>query len=160
MAHAQALVAAHHWTEGDSDRYSDGVDAEIRERVADVLSGDARLVWAYVFGSAARGGPHRDVDVAVMPRDGALTSLVDLGGLQIELARAAGTDVDLIDLRRAPLPLLGSILSDRTVLLDRRGPERRSWEACTWSRWLDFEPSLRRYSEIRAEKLAQRGSSG
>jgi predicted nucleotidyltransferase len=136
------------------------VDAETSARLTSVLSSDARLIWAYLFGSAARGGAHRDVDIAVMPDDGALDSLVEVGRLQIELGRAAGTEVDLIDLRRASLPLLGSILSNRIVLLDRCAFERRRWEASTLSRWLDFEPSFRRSSMLRAEKLAQRGSNG
>lgn len=133
------------------------VDESLRARLTSVLSTDARLAWAYVFGSAARGEKHRDVDIAVMPEDGLLVSLTELGRLQIDLSRAAGTDVDVVDLRRAPLPLLGSMVRDRIVVVDRRPHERHDWEARSHSRWLDFEPALRRSSAIRREKLAQRG---
>jgi predicted nucleotidyltransferase len=132
------------------------VDDSLRVRLTSLLANDARSAWAYLFGSAARGEKHRDVDIAVMPEDGTLVSLTELGRLQIELSRAAGTDVDLVDLRRAPLPLLGSILRERIVLVDRRRHERHDWEARTHSRWLDFEPALRRSSAIRREKLALR----
>ena len=70
------------------------------------------------------------------------------------------SEVDLVDLRSAPLPLLGSIVRERMVLVDRRRSERHAWEASTLSRWLDFEPALRRSSAIRREKLAQRDGIG
>lgn len=113
------------------------------------------LRWAYLFGSAARGEESfRDVDMAVMP--GPSWSAMDHGRLRIALEGVVGTDVDLVDLRSATLPLLGSILRERKVLYDAERSERHAWEATTASRWLDFEPAWRRQSQLRREALLRR----
>lgn len=124
------------------------------------LESESSLAWAYLFGSAARGEGFRDVDVAVMPCETGLARLVDLGQLQSRLARVVAADVDLVDLRRAPLVLVQSVLACRRVLLDRDRDRRHVWEAETLSRSLDFEPIRRRYLALREERLRQRLAAG
>jgi predicted nucleotidyltransferase len=46
------------------------VNPELEQALRDVLAREPRVQWAYLFGSAARGERHRDVDVAVMKRPG------------------------------------------------------------------------------------------
>lgn len=130
--------------------------ADIDRALRDVLGREDALEWAYLFGSALAGEGYRDVDVAVMPAQGAFTRLTDLGRLQVRLSEAAGASIDLVDLRRAPLVLLGSILRSRRVLLDRDRASRHTWEAQTTSRALDYEAAIRRYSDLRREKMRQR----
>lgn len=132
----------------------------VEQLLRQALLGEPTLVWAYLFGSAARGGAFRDVDVAVMPGEAGLTRLAELGGLQTRLSRAASADVDLVDLRRAPLVLLKSILTDRRLLLDRDTPQRHAWEVEALSRSLDFEPVQRRQLALREERLRQRLAAG
>jgi predicted nucleotidyltransferase len=124
------------------------------------LEGETALVWAYLFGSAARGETFRDIDVAVMPGEHGLTQLADVGRLQQRLARAVDADVDLVDLRRAPPALVKAILTDRRVLLDSDRSMRHGWEAEALSRALDFEPVLRRYLALREARLRERLATG
>lgn len=133
-------------------------DNELRLRGA--LAESDGLVWAYLFGSAVRGGTFRDLDVAVMPAGGAFGKLTDLGRLEVRLAVASGCEVDLVDLRSAPLMLLGSILRGRRVLLDRDPEARHVWEAEAMIQILDFEPAIARYSALRRERLLERLARG
>lgn len=134
---------------------------EALHRLRDLLSQEEGLRWAYVFGSLARGERFRDVDLAIMPIRDAYTDLLALGRLQNRLANALERDVDVVDLRTAPLPLLGSLLVDRCVLVDRDPEERRTWEADSALRWLDFKPVYERASALRREALrARRARAG
>ena len=61
--------------------------------------------WAVLFGSLARRGSGRDVDLLVMPR-GEGFDPVDAA---VEIAEALGLDaslVDVVDARRAPCPVI------------------------------------------------------
>lgn len=87
-----------------------------RERALNILR-DLRaplarrgIAHAAIFGSVARDEGHAlsDLDVFVVPADGARLSLFDLGGIQTILEDAFGKDVDVVvspvgnvELRRA-----------------------------------------------------------
>jgi predicted nucleotidyltransferase len=128
----------------------------IENAVRGALLDDGRIRWAYAFGSFARGEPFRDVDIAVMLVPDASWSALELGRLRLRLEGVCGHPVDVVDLSHARLPLLGSILRERRVLLDRATDERHAWEASTASRWLDFEPAWRHQSAIRREAMRAR----
>ena len=127
--------------------------AEAIAVVRRILAEEPDVRWAYVFGSAARGGPHRDVDVAVMPTPA--TTAAGLGAIVARLETAVGCKVDLVDLTSAELPFVGPMLRERIVVVDREPGARHAWEANTTSRWLDFEPSFREFLAVR-ERAAQR----
>ncbi len=128
---------------------------DVIPRVRAVLE-RAPLRWAYLFGSCARGPEGRDVDIAIMPEVGAYPTAVAWGSLIAELEPAAGTTVDLVDLRTAHLPIASAVLSARVMLVDRERDHRHAWEADTTSRWLDFKPAWERYSRVRNEAAAAR----
>lgn len=107
--------------------------------------------FAYLFGSRAAGRPRpsSDTDVAVylddsLSQDGRLAVSLRLSG---RLARAARTDVDVVVLNDAPLPLLGSILRQRVVLYGADEPRRVEFESTTFRLYTDFEPRLTAMSE-------------
>lgn len=131
-------------------------NARIPATVRAVLSARQDLDWAYLFGSAARGEHFRDVDVAVMPNEAMAAGAVAFGSLIAAIEQATASTVDLIDLRSASLPLLGALLPDRIVVLDRDPDRRRTWEADATSRWLDFRPAFERANRIREMALRQR----
>lgn len=112
--------------------------------------------WAYVFGSVARGGPFRDVDVAIMPSASMPSGAVAWGQLVARLETAVGTTVDLVDLSQPDLPLFGPMLCERVVVLDRDRAARIAWEAETTSRWLDFRPSYEEFLRLRDLAMRQR----
>lgn len=127
----------------------------LADRLAQALGQETGLSWAILFGSAARGGAYRDIDVALMPEPGTYPSSVDLGQLASRLHGALGGQppVDVVDLRDAALPFLATILTEGTVVLDRRPMERRLWAARVMLDWLDFQPLWERYSQLRRQAL-------
>jgi predicted nucleotidyltransferase len=115
------------------------VSARIAE-LPDLLSTRPEVVFAYLFGSAARGElrPLSDVDVAVFLADGidALDARADLLAL---VTRHLGTDrVDLVVLNEAPTALLGRVLLDRRVLCDKEPFRRHRFESLALREFHDF----------------------
>jgi predicted nucleotidyltransferase len=132
--------------------------ADVLARVQPLLDREPAVVWAYLFGSCAREGRGRDVDLAIMTTSGALPTAVAFGQLVARLEAAAGCKVDLVDLRTAPLPLAGALLRDRIVVVDRDREARHQWEADTTSRWLDFAPAYERSAQVRREAMLARAN--
>lgn len=107
--------------------------------------------FAYLFGSRALGHPRpsSDTDIAVylddeLSSDERLAVSLRLSG---RLARAAHSQVDVVVLNDAPLPLLGSILRQRILLYRKDEPRRVAFESATFRVYTDFEPRLRAMSE-------------
>ncbi|MFO1076706.1 MAG: nucleotidyltransferase domain-containing protein [Planctomycetota bacterium] len=121
-----------------------------------VLAAEPHLLWACVFGSVARGEAGRDLDIAVMPSPTMPAGAVAWGQLIARLEAATGVKVDLVDLRHAPLPLLGPLLVDRIVVVDRDPLARHRFEADSTSRWLDFKPSYQEAQRIRLLAMQRR----
>ena len=132
------------------------LDEERLDALRTLLAERKEVRWAYLFGSAARGEPHRDVDVAVMFDEELELDLTIWGSLVASLAEGAGCEVDLVDLRRAPLALAGPMLEDRIVLVDHDRAARIDWETSTTSMWIDFRPRLEQFWETRREAMRLR----
>lgn len=130
--------------------------AELIRTARAALSTEAHLRWAYVFGSVARGEAGRDLDVAVMPAPTMPAGAVAWGEIIARLEAATGRKVDLVDLQHAELSLLGPMLVDRVVVLDREPDARHDFEAESTSRWLDFKPCYEEARRIRTLAMQRR----
>lgn len=122
---------------------------------------DAGVRFAYLFGSRATGDhrPDSDADVAVMP-SGPL-DLAAEGRLAADLAVALHVPVvDLVDLRRAPLRLLGRILLDGSVIHGRDEPARIEFEIRARGQYFDFLPIQRAHRDAFLERVAAEGLDG
>jgi uncharacterized protein len=119
---------------------------ELVTSIASVLA-DEPVAFAYVFGSVARGEarPGSDVDVAVhfQPGTEAHTRFTRSLSIGVELERALGRQVDVVDLEAAPLRLAGRILTERVVVVGLDRPERVRYESETFRRYVDFEHHAR-----------------
>ncbi|MBE0599367.1 MAG: nucleotidyltransferase domain-containing protein [Desulfuromonadales bacterium] len=121
--------------------------------VEKILSEEAGVVFAYLFGGFAAGRPTplSDVDIAVY-----FDSKADLARRKLDLfdrlADALGTaELDLVPLNTAPLSLAGRILQNRRILADRNPPFRHAYESLTRREFFDFSRKecdilLRRYA--------------
>lgn len=115
----------------------------IRERIATLpglFATRDEVVFAYLFGSAARGElrPTSDVDVAVFFADG-VDTLLTRADLVTAIGTHLGTNrVDLVVLNEAPTALLGRILLDRRVLFDREPFRRHRFESLALREFHDF----------------------
>jgi predicted nucleotidyltransferase len=115
-------------------------------------------VAAYLHGSAARGEPAGDLDVAVAFA-GAEPGFVALDRLAAELRAAAGIPdlpIDMRSLGPATPRFRANVLREGELLFERDRTERARLEARFMSAWADFEPIWHR---MRARML-ERWSRG
>jgi uncharacterized protein len=121
----------------------------------------AGVQFAYLFGSRATGR-HRsisDADIAIMP--GQPLDLLAEASLADQLAQALQVPaVDLVDLRRAPLRLLGRILAESRLLYSADEPARVAFEVRTRSEYFDFLPTQRAHRDQFLRRVAVRGLDG
>jgi predicted nucleotidyltransferase len=118
--------------------------------LGDTLAAHPSVVFAYLFGSAARGElrPLSDVDVAIF-----VTETAEPGQAKLDLvdavARHLRTDaVDVVILNVAPTALVGRILRGRRVIADRDPFRRHRFESAELRKFFDFT--------IREERLLSR----
>lgn len=129
---------------------------EIEHRLETVLSRSPDVSWAYLFGSAARGGAFRDVDVGVMFNEAA-SGPVPFGRLVAALeSELPGVVLDVADLASLAPAVAGRIVRERRVLVDREPARRVAWEVETNRRALDIEPWLREFERLRRKAFQQR----
>lgn len=130
--------------------------ADIERRLAEVLARNSNVRWAYLFGSAARREPFRDLDIGVM-FDAEATGAVAFGGLAVALEEAVPeVRIDLVDLKPLAPPVAGRIARERRILFDRAPEERARWEVEANRRALDIEPWLREFERLRLLALKER----
>ena len=121
------------------NRLPDDVEERLKD-LSSVLAGHGEIMFAYLCGSLARGArtPLSDVDIGVY-----LTEGTDFLEAEVRLlpaiSRHLQTDeVDLVILNRAPIALLGRLLSSRRVIFDRDPFLRHRFESRVIREYLDF----------------------
>jgi len=131
----------------DIDRRLAGLGDAIGASSDDVL-------FAYVFGSAARGSltPASDVDVAIYVAPGADAHRVRLVVARV-CAKHLGTDaVDVVLLNGAPVSLAGRVLTSRRVLFERDPFARHRYESRHARMFQDFRIREHRLIKIGADR--------
>lgn len=107
-----------------------------------LFSRERDVLAAYLYGSAARGEPAVDLDIAVM--FGGEIDVRRLEALATELAaRGAprGPEVDLRSLNAAAPRFQVAVLKDGRLLYERDREARLEREAMIMSCWADFKPT-------------------
>jgi predicted nucleotidyltransferase len=104
------------------------------------LEADKRVLFAYVFGGLATGAirPLSDVDIAVYlgDFDNLAETKLELAG---RLSDTLGTDeIDLVILNNACLSLVGRIIRNRRVIVDKEPFLRHSFESRVMREFFDF----------------------
>jgi predicted nucleotidyltransferase len=112
------------------------------EALRRVVEADARLGYAVVFGSKARGEQHAgsDIDVAIGASEGRKLSILDLGDIASRLEAAAGRPIDVVDLESAPAALAYRVFRDGQVILERERARLVARRARAVLEYLDFKP--------------------
>ena len=117
------------------------------------LNNHSEVVFAYLFGSLARGArkPTSDVDIAVY-----LDSSANYGELKFELltdlSHLLNTDqIDLVILNNASLSLVMNILKSKKCLADKKPFERHAFESLTMRKYFDF--SIRESAQLKRRYL-------
>jgi len=146
-----------------------GYDAPVEDDVLERLRAGAAeafdgtpVVFAYLFGSHARGqaGAQSDVDVAVFVDDAVTPDQrLDLElSLPERLSSATSVPrIDVLVLNGAPLPVRGRATQERQVIYSRDEPARVDFEVRTRNEFLDFQIHA---EELDRELLRRMRTSG
>lgn len=114
------------------------------EQAADQAFRGTPVRFAYLFGSRATGRPRPDSDTDVAVHLGGQVDRADeltvAFGLVHQLADEARLpDLDFVVLDRAPLTLVGRVLSSRVVIYSVDEPARVYYESRQMRQFLDFQ---------------------
>jgi hypothetical protein len=120
------------------------------ERLTEALGAQPDVELAVLIGSEARGqaGRRSDLDLAVLgPAPDRLAPLA------VTLSRAAGRDVDLVDVRSAPPLLRFEVARDGRLLVERHPFLWSDIRAKAMVDWWDWAPYARRIAQAAAARL-------
>lgn len=137
-----------------------GNSALVKVRLGSFFEGRPEVVFAYLFGSLARGSAGRlsDVDIAIFI-DPLCTSQPGAFGyrsdLSAELQSLLEREVDLIILNDAATTLKYRVLRDGSLVYCRSEKERQLFHEQTVARYLDFQPFLKVQSYYLHKRLAE-----
>ncbi len=106
-----------------------------------ILKEDNNVIFSYIFGSLAKEKiqPLSDIDIAIYTKDTA-----DIANYKLRLfdkvTKILGTnELDLIILNNAPISLVGRILQDKQILVDKQPFLRHSYESVALRKFFDFK---------------------
>ena len=134
------------------NRLPEGITERL-DRLSPLLERDQRVIFAYLFGGLARGvqRPLSDVDIAVYVDDCCNNAEIKLELFGM-VSDALGTDeIDLIVLNDAPVSLVGRILKNRRLIVDRQPFLRHAFESRLMREFFDFS---RREQDILFRRFA------
>lgn len=128
-----------------TERVKDRLPETVLPALRGTLSQVPEVAFAYLFGSAARGGDFRDVDVAVyfIPCP---SSSYERFKLAMRIARLLERslqprrEVDVRVLNEAPVPFRYEVLRTGRLLIQRDLECRIRYEAQLFSSFLDYQP--------------------
>jgi len=112
---------------------------ELKERLKRVLLREGNVIYAVLFGSAARGEMREDSDVDLAVKFRMKPDLVELGRLSAELESEVGFPVHIVDLDDAPPPLRYEIFKEGVVVMVRDETLLAEDKARAIMEFLDFK---------------------
>lgn len=108
------------------------------ESLPEFLDKEEDVVFAYLFGGLLKEkiSPLSDIDIAIYTKN---RKKFDYMEFYCRLTEFLGTEeVDLIVLNDAPISLLGRILTDRRVIIDKEPFLRHKFESLNLRKYYDF----------------------
>jgi predicted nucleotidyltransferase len=111
---------------------------------AEAFSGAPHIVAVYLYGSAARGGPARDIDIAVARPGAVMLSLREHALLVRELESRSPVDlpVDLRELDEEDAVFSFHVLETGIRIYERQHDERVAFEAAVLVAYQDVMPMV------------------
>ena len=113
---------------------------ELLPEATKYLQSHPQVVFAYLFGSLARGKlePMSDVDIAVYLNQGLRTAecKFEILGKLIDLLQT--DEIDLVALNSAKLPLIMNIIKSKKVIVDKAPFKRHIFESLIMRKYFDF----------------------
>lgn len=118
-------------------------------RLKTYLLENPNVVFAYIFGSFARGKNTSlsDIDIAVYLNN---PNRIDYLKLYTEISNSLGRDdLDLIVLNTAPISITGRVIQNRIVLVDKDPARRHAYESLILREFFDFRQRERQILQRR-----------
>lgn len=127
-------------------------------KLAPAISAKPEIIFAYLFGSVAKGtASHKsDVDVAVFLDPSVELNEEGFGYLSIlteELSALLGTRVDVVILNSAKIVLKHQVLKSGLLIYTKSNEARRTFHERTIREYLDFKPALQVHREYMHKRL-------
>jgi len=125
------------------------------EKIVEVLENEPHVLFAYFFGSRARGKQRggSDIDIAVYVDEEQEPLFTASLALKMEKALGTGEGVDVRILNGSALRFRHQVLKYGRVIHSRDEKARISFEAISMCRYMDFKPYLDAYNRARMERL-------
>ncbi len=126
---------------------------ELLQNITGKLKKDQRIIFAYLYGSAARGDMREDsdLDIAVFLQDPEDDPLLD-ANISLELEEIAGRSVDVRIINHAPAIFINQVLKDGKLLYSQDDQLRINFEVNKTNEYLDFLPLINEYDKKRLER--------
>jgi uncharacterized protein len=132
----------------------------IQDNISHLLSSEATVRLAYLFGSQASGntGPMSDIDLGIL-----FSENVDIQQVSSEIAHRIskvvhGKPVEIVSLKKAPVELAYAVIAQGVCIYRLSEVERIEFEAQVLGRYGDYLPVLRamRQDILEGEKYGHR----
>ena len=131
--------------------------SQLAAAAARVFAAEPSVIAAYLYGSAARGEPARDLDVAVLFDAKVDPRVLEPLAAALQAAGApSGPEIDLRPLNHAAPRFQVTVLKEGKLLFERDREARLAHEAHFMSLWADFRPT---WLAMR-QRMLQRWSHG
>jgi predicted nucleotidyltransferase len=117
------------------------------------LEAHPKTIFAYLFGSLARGIPLplSDVDIAVYLADNLFVKedKLDILGQLMDILQT--DEIDLVILNTASLPIMINILKNKRIIVDKDPFARHTFESLTMRKYFDF--SIKESAQLKRRYL-------
>lgn len=145
----------------DVGEQTEPVLVALRQAALAVFSERGNVLLAYLYGSVARDQalPLSDIDVGLVLREELpFWETLDLeGDVERALAQATGfSNIEVHVVNRAPLLLLGAMVTEGALIYARDNKTRIGYEVTTRNLYFDYLPSARAMAQTFAESLPKR----
>lgn len=129
------------------------MNRELLRKVTEKLEKDKRVIFAYLYGSAARGtmGEDSDVDIAVFLENPKQDPLLE-ADISLELEQTLDRGVDVRIINHAPAIFTNQVLKEGILLFSRDEPLRINFVVRNINEYLDFLPIINEYDKKRLER--------
>ncbi|OPY22555.1 MAG: Nucleotidyltransferase domain protein [Methanobacterium sp. PtaU1.Bin097] len=129
------------------------MNMELLRKVTEKLEKDKRVIFAYLYGSAAQGTMREDsdVDIAVFLENPKQDPLLE-ADISLELEQTLDRSVDVRIINHAPTIFTNQVLKEGILLFSRDEPLRINFEVRNINEYLDFLPIINEYDKKRLER--------
>ena len=125
------------------------------ECISRVLERHEEILFAYLYGSVARGeaGKESDIDIGVFLRKGFKPGVFYEVEIAAEIERECSLrDVEVAVLNRGRLRFLNQVLRHGRLIFSRDEKARVAFETYVTKAYIDFLPHFREYDRMRLRK--------